>query len=546
MSYLSARRMLSACVVSAAAVAALTTAGTASATTPTTDLTHQCAGSAIKGLGSTFQAPAQEVWNPDFNLSGNTNELACSGGQGSGGKPTVTYESTGTNSGSGACLKDFGDGGTAKYGTGATEKYSYCGTDEAPSAEALGKMEEGKAARGTESIESIPAVQGAVAVIVHLPAGCKAEDDVAKGAKTYKQSRLALDDSTVLGIYRGEIKNWKQVLANQGSSGSDTLSCTGGVTEEETPIKVVVRTDKSGTTHIFKSYLAQVEEAVSLSEWGAEEFNKIEEEGTPVENACGSTLAAGQLKTFKDVQEGCENQRWPEAADVVRPVGPGGKKGYKGNPGVVYEVAENPSSIGYADLSVARDEKYFSAKCSVVANEGKCGGENKKGSETKAPGEYNTRFWSEVQDNEPGETPLYAEPATNGDIEKAASSNCSGTDYIGKVGEPIPPKTTRLPWNTVKAALTEKKYAICGLTYDLALREYKPFLEFKKGSPLTTPESEEGEKQAQTTRDYLLWELSSKPDGGGKYIKNHDYAPLSGKVLKEAVLGAEEIGWAIG
>jgi ABC-type phosphate transport system substrate-binding protein len=551
MSYLSARRMLSACAVSAAAVAALATAGTASATT----LTNQCGGSNIKGLGSTFQAPAQEpVWNPDFNKTAtpaDTNLLACAGqaGQGTGTgvglKPTVTYESTGSNAGSGACLKDFGDGATAKYGFEAGEDYPFCGTDEAPSESALEKIEESGGKTGAardKSVESLPVLQGAVAVIVHLPGICKASDVVTKGATHYKQGRLALDDATILGIYRGEIKNWKEVIAAQGTDGEDHLEgCT--TAEEETPIKVVVRTDKSGTTHIFKSYLALVEEALGRPEFEAEEFAKIEEENKLEENACNATLPAKQLRTFKDVQEGCENQRWPEAAHIVRPEAPG-KKGYKGNPGVVYEVTENPSSIGYADLSVAREKKAFSANCTGAkkhpANE--CGGENKKGSET-VKGEKNSRFWAEVQNDNPGEAPTYSDPATNGDIEKAASSNCASTDYIGKVGETIPPVNTRIPWNTTKAALKEKGYAICGLTYDLALREYQPYLEHKQGHALSTAEEEKGIAEAQTARDYLLWELNTKTDGGGKYIVNHDYAPLAGKTLKEAEAGAAEITW---
>jgi ABC-type phosphate transport system substrate-binding protein len=96
--------MLSACVAAVALVAAMAmaTAGTASATS---DLTSQCSGANIKGQGSTFQAPAQEpVWNVDFNASTDTNVLGCAGnpGQGDGKKPTVTYESTGSHSGSGA------------------------------------------------------------------------------------------------------------------------------------------------------------------------------------------------------------------------------------------------------------------------------------------------------------------------------------------------------------------------------------------------------------------------------------------------------------
>lgn len=535
MSYLSARRMLSACVVSVAAVVAMAAPGTASATS---DLTEQCSGSNIKGLGSTFQAAAQEpVWNPDFNLGTNTNVLGCAGNSGQGDlkKPEVKYESTGANAGSGACLKDFGDGGTPKYGTGAGEDYPYCGTDEAPGPSALKEMELHKSTGPNESIESVPVLQGAEAVLIHLPEGCKAQDEIVVGTKKVKQGRLALDDSTIEGIYRGTIRDWKDAITNQAGHGSDKLTCTGGTAEEETPINVVVRTDKSGTTHIFKSFLAQVN---TSTQFQAEEFNTIEEENEVKKNPCGVVLPE-ELKTWFEIQEGCENQRWPTAAKVVRPEAPG-KKGFKGNPGVVYQVAHVASSIGYADLAVARKENFFSAKCTTHPTE--CGGENKKGTETVV-GEQHPRFWAEVQNSEVAGG-SYSEPASNGDIEKAAQSNCAGTVYVGKIGETIPPKTTRLPWNTVKAALVQKKYAICGLTYDLALREYKPYLEFKKGSALTPAEETEDKAEAQTTRDYLLWELSSKTDGGGFYIKNHDYEKVTGTVQKEAETGVKEIGWA--
>jgi ABC-type phosphate transport system substrate-binding protein len=573
MSYLSARRMLSGCIVSAAAVVVLAAPGTASATT---DLTEQCSGSNIKGLGSTFQAPAQApVWNVDFNLAGNTNALACAGTQGSGTgkdqKPTVTYESTGANSGSGACLKDFGDGEAPRYGVKSGEDYPFCGTDEAPSASALTAMEADNNNKETEkeSIESVPVLQGAVAVIVHLPEFCKAKDEVKEtttGTKL-KQGRLALDDMTIAKIYRGEIKDWKEVMAAQGTGhGIDTMTCKYPVLSkvepfqseeevayqkeaEEDTINVVVRTDKSGTTHIFKSFLAQVEEANSMAEFKAETFPlDITEENAAKENACKEAKAE-ELKTFKDVQEGCENQRWPAATHIVRPVyRPGSahqKLGYKGNPGVVYQVATTPSSIGYADLAVAREENAFSANClgAKAHPASECGGENLKGTETKQ-GEQSERFWAVMQNSEvAGET--YTDPSSTGDIEKAAQSNCASTVFIGNTfGEPIPPESTRKAWNTVKGKVYSKTYAVCGLTYDLALRVYKPFLEHIHS--LTSEEEEVGKHQAQTTRDYLLWEVNAPADGGGAYIKNHDYEKLPTAIQKKAEEGIKEIGWAIG
>ena len=573
MTYLSARRMLSACLVSAAAVVALAAPGSASAT----DLTEHCAGSNIKGEGSTFQAPAQQpVWNIDFNLATDTNPLACSGSK----KPTVTYESTEKHAGSGACLKGFGDGAAAKY-----SEFPFCGTDEAPGKEPIETMEanrEGGSLKEGEhgqlgSVESIPVLQGAVAVIVHLPEFCKSTD-VAKETPTgpkIKQGRLALDDLTINKIYRGEIKDWRELIAAQGAGhGEDTMTCAYPVLSKEEPfkkveeeayqeeaekdtIKVVVRTDKSGTTHIFKSFLAQAEEAEVAAGEITEGFEAatfplhITEENKAEENACKAERAA-TTKTWKDMQEGCENQRWSAAADITRPVYRPGtsheKVGYKGNPGVVYETSTSPSSIGYADLAVAREENAFSANCEGAHKHpaSECGGENKKGSELKQ-GEENERFWAVVQNqpkNGSGEVETYTEPSSDGDTEKAAESNCADTEYVGNsFSEPIPPESTREPWNTVKASPFEPKYGVCGLTYDLALREYKPYLEHVHGGPLSSAEAKAGKEEAQTVRDYLLWEVNGATDGGGYYVKDHDYEKLPTADIKKAEEGIKEIGW---
>jgi hypothetical protein len=56
-------------------------------------------------------------------------------------------------------------------------------------------------------------------------------------------------------------------------------------------------------------------------------------------------------------------------------------------------------------------------------------------------------------------------------------------------------------------------------------------------------EEEKGKEVAQTTRDYLLWELSTKTQGGGSLIKDHDYEKVSGTIQKEAEAGVKEIGW---
>jgi ABC-type phosphate transport system substrate-binding protein len=508
MTSLFARRIVPACVVSVAAVAAMAMPGAASAS----DLGEQCSGASIEGNGSSFQAPAQKVWNPDFNIEGQL--LACNGTQGSKGKPTVVYNQGTGNSGSGACLHAFGaeTASATKY-----KEFSFCGTDEAPNPKQKGEIE-AHAGVGVEerSLETIPVLQGAVAVIVNLPSGCKAQSEIVKGTKKFKLGRLVFDNSTLEGIYRGTITTWKAAIEAQGTHGLDKLTCTVPAEEEDT-IAPVVRRDKSGTTHIFKAYLAQA----NAAGFTAEEFN--EPEAGSGKKPCGAVLPEEE-KTWTQVSEGCENQRWPTAAHVVRPTA-------NGNPAVVEKVATTPSSIGYADLAVARELGFFSKKG--------LGGENKKGSETKL-GEQNERFWAQIQDSPAGVEPvLYAEPASNGDIEKAANSNCAGTVYVAKSGEKFPPKNTRETWFNAKADIVQKKYNLCGLTYDLALRQYFYYL-----SPEGVTELAAKEK-ATTVENYLLWVLNGKSElggGGGFVVKNHDYEKLSGTVLKEAEVGVKEIG----
>src|ERR1700730_661572 len=158
MTFLSTRRLVAACAVSAAAVAALAAPGAASAT----DLGAQCSGSNISGLGSSFQAPAQFIWTgtkggKGFNVS--TSTLACNGTQGSTGKPNVTYAQGEAEKGSGACLKDFG-------GAGSTPKYNlfpFCGTDEAPNPTVKTEIESHAAAGvAPEALETVPVLQRAL------------------------------------------------------------------------------------------------------------------------------------------------------------------------------------------------------------------------------------------------------------------------------------------------------------------------------------------------------------------------------------------------
>jgi ABC-type phosphate transport system substrate-binding protein len=500
MTFLSVRRVISGCIVSAAAVAALAAPGTAAATS---DLNAHCKGINIKGRGSTAQKDAQvNVWTPDFNTSANA--TACKGAS-----PTVTYNNTlEEDKGSGACLKAFGAELGGETPAPLYKTYSYCGTDEAPSSGQEGEMESHAGAgelKEKESIETVPVVQFAVAMIVHLPAGCKAKSVVTTGTKKVKLGRLVLNEPTVAKIYSGEITKWSEIKES-----GDTLECTGGTAEEESTITPVVRKDKSGTTHVFKEFVSLASGDASVSVEGGFE-------------GCPGGVKGVETKKWSEIAEGCENQRWPVAASVVRPAS-------KGGGALVAEVVAKASSIGYANLADVRTNKSFSTKG--------VGGEIKpKGTET-VQGEQNVKFWTEVQNKVGKES--YTEPSSNGDTEKAGNSNCASTVYTEVAGKKFPPSSTRKTWNAAKAELNQAKYPLCGMTYDLALREYFPYLLPTGG---TSAEEEEGKAQATTAHDFLQFVLNSGVEGGGTLIKNHDYEKLTTSIKEEAEDGVEELGY---
>ncbi|HXA53307.1 MAG TPA: hypothetical protein VNV37_00385 [Solirubrobacteraceae bacterium] len=552
----SGRRLLLACILSVAALVAVAAPGTASAAS---DLGKQCSGENIKGHGSTFQAPILVKWAADFNeVEGhaNKNAKACGGTQGSKGKPTVTYEHTGSNAGSGACLHGWGaeSSETLKYA-----EFPFCGTDEAPNATQKGEIEKNKtSAEGSESesLEEIPVLQGAVVAIVHLPEGCKAKSEITvKGVKT-KLGRLVFDDTSLEGIFSGKVRSWKALLANQAKTskdpGSDALSCTGGTestqskeeeekseelhiikyesegkevklpkgekataAEEEAEIVTpVVRLDHSGTTHIFKSFLEQVD------------TEKLEMEAYPEEiggkaTGCHKALPE-ESEPWTSVSEACQNQRWPTAAHIVRGT-------ESGNPGVIKRVDQVQSTVGYADLAVARELHYFSANCEKLPTE--CGGENK-------PEEQNTKFWAEVQNSKTVSVSGFSDPSTDGDVEAAENSRCKSTKFTDEAGKKFPPESTRKPWNEAKAELTESEYSICGLTYDLALRQYGFYPGLDEVSEETL-----GKGEANTVHDFLLWALNTSKEGGGSLEKDTDYEKLPSAIIKEAEHGVEEIGY---
>jgi ABC-type phosphate transport system substrate-binding protein len=277
----------------------LTTTADASVGTP-------CSGANITGQGASVLSLAMhEVFIPGF--SGSSDAYACSGTQGSKKTPTVTY----TNTGSGAGLKSWGANGETEHKYEATN--AYIGTSEAPNATQKAEIEAGETTLIPTTLQTIPVVQFADAIIVNLPSGCTA-------TSTSNSGRLVLSDATLEGIWRGTINTWGAI-----TDGGDKLS--GASCNTSTPITRVVRSDSSGTAHFLKKYLGQINSSPFLTEKGA-------------------TL------TWNEVSEGTENTTWPKAIDAV-------KTATKGEAPEDELVAKTPGSIGFGNLAEIRAGKLF-------------------------------------------------------------------------------------------------------------------------------------------------------------------------------------------
>jgi ABC-type phosphate transport system substrate-binding protein len=457
MTSLSARRLIPACILSAATVAALVAPGVASASGK---IGEKCSGSNIAGQGSSLQKLAQkEVWDPDFNTSANAQ--ACNGTQGKKLVPTITY----TGNGSGAGLESWGADGGASPNFEATN--AWVSTDEPPN---IGQKEEIESHGAAGTLETIPVLQGAVAVIVNLPAGCTAT------SKSPSPGRLVFNNVTLEKIFRGTITKWSEI-----TDAGDKLAGTG--CNAETSITPVVREDGSGTTHIFKKYLGLINKATFETE-------------------------KSESKTWDEVSEGTENTTWPKAAGVVKPEASGGGA-------LVKKVAETPSSIGYANLADARSNKSFTPPIG--------GGKQARfWTEIQNNGIGTTG------------TITYAEPAANSDVEAVGNANCVGEEYANgenpfpppSVTEPWNEVTTKVKEkNYTLCGLT---YALAFTEYSkypgTSLEEattVENFLRFVVGT--STTKGSEGGQALINKHDYLALPAGSVSTTATKGVENIKY-----------------------
>lgn len=131
----------------------------------------------------------------------------------------------------------------------------------------------------------IPTVAGAVAVAYNLPG---------------RERSLRLDGATLVAIYSGQVERWND---------PEIAALNPSESLPELPVVVVHRSDGSGTSYLFTSYLTAVS-----SEWA----NKV---------GAGKSVS------------------WPAGV------------GAKGNEGVTGIVKQTPGAVGYLELAYAEQSK---------------------------------------------------------------------------------------------------------------------------------------------------------------------------------------------
>ena len=208
---------------------------------------HGSQNTTIIGAGSTFINPMMSHWISEFQKS-------HSGVQ-------INYQSIGSGGGIQQLKKGLVDFGAS---------------DAALDDQQLQEM---------PAIVQIPESAGPVCITYNLPE---------------LKSSLKLSGETLAKIYLGQIKTWQDPAIKKENS---------GVNLPNHPIQVVHRSDGSGTSNIFTTYLAKVS-----PEW---------------------------------------SQKVGKGISVSWPVGVGGK----GSEGVTNNVRQTPGAIGYVELTYATENK---------------------------------------------------------------------------------------------------------------------------------------------------------------------------------------------
>jgi phosphate transport system substrate-binding protein len=264
--------------------------GASSSSTPSAAATtdYSTLSGTLTAGGSSAQANVQQAWTAAFQAQAGNVKINYDKSQGSGG-------------------------GVTNWLNGS---YDFAGTDAALSAE---QFTQAKTSCGADGAVNIPVYLSGVAVIFKL-----------QGV-----DKLNLDASTIAKIFSGQITTWNDPAIT---------ALNKGATLPSTPISVVHRSDGSGTTNNFTTYLHQQEPSVWTSaagtawpnnvgsgqQGGSGVVNTVEAgngtigyaDQSSIGNATAASVEVGSTGTFVKYSAAAATQSLDEAGTIT-PQGPG-------------------------------------------------------------------------------------------------------------------------------------------------------------------------------------------------------------------------------
>ena len=327
--------------VTAALTLSVMLSGVANGTAPTIDANAGGSGSSgsdtegkIEGSGATFPWEQYKSWFTSFTdenpLCNTSSSDTCTG-----------YDFFHTSDADGLILGYSGGGsGTGEssfYGANrmlATQMFS--GTDGVLTQTTRDAIE--LVTNIGTNYTVIPATAGPIAVIYNLP-GLKQK--ISATSTTTTAATLRLNGATICGIYSGQIKKWNNAAIKALNPLVTNLPSSD--------IKVVGRSDSSGTTFIFTSYLGK--------------------SATAAQNQCGmhSAFTSNTEANFNDAPASATDfvptkvQPGTYFAAMRTALGATAIVGKSGNGGIAPYVKSTANSISYVESSYATKYSLSSA-----------------------------------------------------------------------------------------------------------------------------------------------------------------------------------------
>jgi len=228
--------------VTAALTLSVMLSGVASATAPTIDAASGATKGKIEGSGATFPWEQYKSWFSSFTdenpTCSTTSTSACTG--------TEFFHASDTD----ALILGYSGGGSStgiSNFSGAnkmTATQMFSGTDSVLTSTQRTTI--ATALGDAANYTVIPATAGPIAVIYNLP-GLKQK--ISSTSTSTTTATLRLNGELICGIYSGQIKKWNNTKIKALNPLITNLPSSD--------IKVVGRSDGSGTTFIFNSYLGK-------------------------------------------------------------------------------------------------------------------------------------------------------------------------------------------------------------------------------------------------------------------------------------------------